>query len=45
MKNDEGCKMNDDDSKLLKVFARGQTNGRTDICDCRVAFATEKLSY
>ena len=36
--------MNDDDSKLLRGFALGQTNGRTDICNCRVAFATEKNS-
>ena len=34
--------MNDDDFKLLRGFADGQTNKRTDICDCRVAFATEK---
>ena len=31
--------MNDDDFKLLKGFAIRQT----DICDCRVAFATEKI--
>ena len=43
MKNDEGWKMKDDDFKLLKGFALWQTNGRTDICNCRVAFATEKL--
>ena len=30
--------MKDDDFKLLKGFA----DKRTDICDCRVAFATEK---
>ena len=41
LKNDEGWKMNDDDFKLLKGFALGRTNGRTDIFDCRVAFATE----
>ena len=34
--------MNDDDFKLLKGFALGQTNKRTDICNCRVAFAAEK---
>ena len=34
--------MKDDDFKLLKGFALGRTNERTDICDCRVAFATEK---
>ena len=36
--------MKDDDFKLLKGFALGRTNERTDICDCRVAFATEKNS-
>ena len=35
--------MKDDDFKLMKGFALGRTNGQTDICDCRVAFATEKL--
>ena len=25
----------------FKGFCDGQTNGRTDICECRVAFATE----
>ena len=38
--------MKDDDSKLLRGFADGQTDERTnrraDICDCRVVFATEK---
>ena len=38
----------DDDFKLLRGFAERQTdeptNEQTDICDCRVAFATEKLS-
>ena len=38
--------MNDDDFKLFRGFADGQTDrrtdGLTDICDCRVAFATEK---
>ena len=37
--------MKDDDFKLLRGFADGQTDRqtdrRTDICDCRVAFATE----
>ena len=33
---------NDDDFKLLRGFADRQTNERTDIGDCRVAFATEK---
>ena len=31
--------MKDDDFKLLRGFA----DERTDICDCRVAFATEKI--
>ena len=33
--------MKDDDFKLLRGFADRQTDGQTDICDCRVAFATE----
>ena len=42
MMKDERWMMKDDDFKLLKGFALGQTNERTDICDCRVAFATGK---
>ena len=46
MKN-EGCMMKDDDFKLLRGFdygwTDGQTNRRTDIFECRVAFATEKF--
>ena len=34
--------MNDDDFLLLRGFADGRTDEQTDICDCRVAFATEK---
>ena len=38
--------MEDDDLKLFRGFADGRTDGRTnertDICDCRVAYATEK---
>ena len=34
--------MKDDDFKLLGGFDLWQTNGQTDICDCRVTFATEK---
>ena len=30
-----------DDFKLLRGFDNGQTDGQTDICECRVAFATE----
>ena len=33
--------MKDDDFKLLGGFDYGQTDERTDICDCRVTFATE----
>ena len=33
--------MKDDDFKLLRGFADEQTEERTDICDCRVAFETE----
>jgi len=46
MKNDEGWKMNDEgwwfqavEGFCFKTDRR--TNERTDICDCRVAFATE----
>ena len=42
MKNDEGRLMKDDDFKLLRGFADRQTDEQTDICECRVAFATEK---
>ena len=34
--------MKDDDFKLLRGFDDRQTNKQTDICDCRVAFASEK---
>ena len=47
MKNDDGWMMKDDDFYLLRGFGLWQTNGRTneqtDICECRVAFATEKM--
>ena len=42
MIKDEGWMMKDDDFKLLRGFADWWTDGWTDICDCRVAFATEK---
>ena len=42
MMKDEGLMMKDDDFKLLRGFGDGRMNERTDICDCRVAFATEK---
>ena len=35
----------DDDFKLLRGFDYGQTDKQTDICDCRVAFTTEKLMF
>ena len=43
MKNDEGWNMKDEEwwFKAVEGFCF-QTNGRTNICDCRVAFATEK---
>ena len=51
MKDDEGWwrRMKDNDYKLLGDFDIIQTDGRTDrqtdkrtdICDCKVAFATE----
>ena len=37
--------MKDDDFKLLRGFAHGRTDGRTDIGDCRVAFATENIVF
>ena len=37
MKDDEEWIIKDDDFKLL----RGFDDGLTDICDCRVAFATD----
>ena len=37
--------MKDDDLQLLRGFADRQTDERTDICDCRVAFATEKRNF
>ena len=43
MKDDEGW-MKDDEGwwfQAVEGFCR-RTDGRTDICDCRVAFATEK---
>jgi len=35
--------MKDDDFKPLRGFGDRRTNERTDICDCRVAFATENI--
>ena len=37
--------MKDEDFKLLGGFALRLTDKRTDICDCRVAFATEKVTH
>ena len=34
-----------DDFKLLRGFADGQMDKQTDICDYRVAFATEKAAF
>ena len=43
MKDDEGWwrMMKDTDFKLFGGFALWQTDRRTDICECRFAFATE----
>jgi len=35
--------MKNDNFKLLMSFADGQMNRPTDICDCRVAFVTDKI--
>ena len=35
--------MKDDDFKLLMGFADRLTDRQMDICDCRVAFATENV--
>ena len=37
--------MKDDDFKLLRGFASEQMDRRTDICECRVAFATENVIF
>ena len=36
--------MNDDDFKMLGEFCF-MTDGQKDICDCRVAFATENQNH
>ena len=36
--------MKDDDFKLLRGFGYRQTDRLTDICECKVAFATENYS-
>ena len=43
MMKDEGWMMKDEGLKLLRGFASRLTDERTDICECRVAFATENL--
>ena len=44
MKNDEGWRMNDDGWWFQAVEGFWlQTDRITDICECRVAFVTEKL--
>ena len=48
MKNDEGRMMNDEGwwFQAVEGFCRQtdeRTDERTDICECRVAFATEKV--
>ena len=39
---DEWRMMKDDDFKLLRGFASKQMDSLADICECRVAIATEK---
>ena len=41
-RRDEWRMMKDDDFNLLRGFADKRTDEQIDICDCRVAFATEK---
>ena len=48
MKKDEGWRFNDEGWWFLAVegfwfMTDERTNERTDICECRVAFATEKV--
>ena len=45
MLKDEGLMMKDDGFRLLMGLADRQTNKWTDICECRVAFATENDRY
>ena len=43
---DEGWKIKDEGWKMKNEGWRGfcrQMDGRTDICDCRIAFATENI--
>ena len=44
MKNDEGWKMKDEGWRIMisSCWRVLLYDSRTDICDCRVAFATEK---
>ena len=42
MMKDEWRMMKDDDFKLLMGFGYRWTDRLMDICECRVAFATEK---
>ena len=44
LKNDKGWKMNDEGwwFQAVEGFCFMTTNERTDICNCRVAFVTEK---
>ena len=45
MMKDERWMMKDDDFKLFRGFEDRQTDERTDIGDCRVAFATENFIH
>ena len=43
MKIDEEYMMNSDDFKLLRGLSDWQAERQTDICECKVAFMTEKV--
>ena len=38
----KSCKMKNEGSRIKEGFDNKWTSGQSDICDCRVAFATEK---
>ena len=45
MMKDEEWMMKDEDFKLLRGFEDRQTDEQKDICECRVAFATENFGH
>ena len=44
MMKDEGWMMKDEEFKLLRGFASWRIDKQMDICECRVAFATENMT-